>query len=452
MKIRQRITIVFTLLTGSIILGAFILVYLFSKSERSDIFYDRLTKRIAITEQFFLESDMMSPELKQKIKENFSHKLPNEIELVTKKSDMADSLALDKWLFLSTELLESIETNTNKSFLKDGYYCSIGFYNFHNDEYIVVVAAQDMEGEAYLKRLKFWMTVTCLFSFMLAFILSRMLAGQILKPIARKIEKANNIGVKNLSDRLQVINPKDEIGMLANAFNQLLDRLEQSFELQENFVRYASHELKNPLAVIIGESEILLSRKRTVSEYITTIEKINVEAEKLNYLVNQFLNLSKVNSTTITKNELQLDEIIFEILGYYNRQYHDTKITFNIIENSTNLENSDWKIIGNRDFLSTAFQNILDNAIKFSDNSPIIISLDRNGDQIIVSFMDEGVGVDPHEIDQLFEPLYRSAKTSQMTGTGLGLSIVKNIIELHNGTVTFDTSVSKGAKVDVVFN
>src|SRR5690606_15674699 len=116
-----------------------------------------------------------------------------------------------------------------------------------------------------------------------------------LRPISEKIRKANSISVSNLHERLRVFNPDDEIGQLAIAFNRLLDRLDDAFSSQKLFVANASHEIRNPLTSIMGEADLALDKERSPKEYQEALRTIQTEADRLNMLVNNLLQLSAVS-------------------------------------------------------------------------------------------------------------------------------------------------------------
>lgn len=449
MKIRNRITVIFTILTSSIILTTFIVILIFSYSERTSFFKKRLNDRSEITEKYFLEIDSADKKIRQKIIDDFNQRLPNELELVCLKRNLNDSLIKQNWQLIPKGIKNQLKENKSVFFSSNSFDGIAKIYTINSQQYIVIVLAQDIYGLAYLNKLKYWMLTALTLGALFAFIISRLLAKQILKPIARKIKKANNIGANNLNERLQVINPNDEIGLLAAAFNNMLDRLESSFDLQQNFVRYASHELKNPLAVIMGESEILLSKKRSINEYITTTEKINQQADKLNKLVNQFLSLSKVKSQNIIKEKVSVDELIFELIQHFKNSYHSLDIKLNL--NSKNDEN-EWLIKANYELIKNAFQNIIENAIKFSEEKPIVLDLKSDEKHIVLSVKDNGPGIHLEDANKVFEPLYRSKNTNHIEGTGLGLSIVKNIIYQHDGHISINHNYKEGCEFIVKLN
>ncbi len=448
MKIRNRITYTFTGLATFIVVLIGFIIYFSSDKARENIFFQRLEDRANITEKFFLEAENESSESAKNIKEKFAQKLPEEFELALKSRIFIDSLKKSNLAFIPDFSLIEIQEKGEVYFNDNNYQGIIKRYDVNNEEYLVLVAAKDEYGLKQINQLILIIVILSLFSILLSFIVSRMLVKQILKPIAVKIEKANNITVNNLSERLHVYNNKDEIGKLAIAFNNLLNRLEDAFTLQKNFVRYASHEIKNPLAAIMGEIEVLLTKERSKNEYILTFEKINKEANRLNLLVNNFLQLPQSKKGLMTE-EVYLDELLFEIISEKKQEFSAIEIELNIDEH---ILAEDIVISGDKELLKRAFSNIIDNGLKFSDYKPIKINIRKASQGINLEFNDNGIGIPQEELNMVFEPLFRSKNAVDIPGTGMGLSIVKTIIENHNGTLSIKNITNgKGCQVSIRF-
>ena len=446
MKIRKRITYTFTSLYGVLIIAFCLLIYYLSSNTQKQIFHNQLDYRLQVTEQFFLEKEKFSETVRETIQQNFLKTLPQEIEF-------ADTLHNFK---LPRELKNKVPKDIGKTFLEGAEELSwklndfqglARIYKIDNLDYLVLVAAVDEYGDAYLKKLRNILLIALVLSLLIIFILSNYFSKKVLKPIAGKINKANKISASNLDMRLTVYNENDELGMLALSFNKLLDRLETSFELEKNFVRYASHEIKNPLAVILGEAEVALLKTRSVNEYVDTIEKIKVRAEKLNLLVNHFLQLSKFESAKLNLTELSLDTVLMDVIFNISQLYPETDIQFNI---ETNSESEDYVLNADKELLHNAFYNLIENACKFSGNDSIVtVDLTTKDKRIVLTVRDRGIGIEADQIDHIFESLYRAKNAHDIEGTGIGLSLVKRIIDLHEGEIKVKSEINKGTAFTV---
>lgn len=447
MKIRKRITYTFTALFGVLILTLCLLVYFISSSSREELFFNRLDERLKITEEFFLESETFSESVKEKLRSNFLKTLPSEIEFVDTLSNFSPPDRITSQL--PTDFIADLSDGETVIWSHREKQGIARIYKIKALEYVVLVIAEDEYGHAYMAKLFAILVSAFLISVFVTFFLTNYFSKKVLKPIAGKINKANKISASNLDMRLTVHNANDELGMLALSFNSLLDRLQTAFELEKNFVRYASHEMKNPLAVILGEAEVALLKSRTPNEYVVTIEKIKNKAEKLNTLVNHFLQLSKLESVNIEPKKIALDEILIDISFDLSQQYDEVKIVFNMSEEG---DSNDFMIEADAQLMQNALYNLIENACKFSvHGGEVVIDLIKTESKIIITIRDKGIGIPAEHIEHIFKPLYRGSNAQAIEGTGIGLALVKRIIDLHGGTIHVESELGKGTEFEVIF-
>jgi len=450
MKIRKRITIAFTTLFGVLIIALCLFVYFLSSNSRQTVFFDRLNERVEVTEEFFLESENLSLEVKQKVRNKFLQTLPRELEFVSETTKFNATISKRLAGLIPPDFLAQMQTTKNLQWNHGQAQGVATMYSKNGKNYIVLVIAEDSYGHQYLRKLAAILIISSLITLLGAYFLSAYFARQVLKPIAEKINRANQISASELDLRLTVYNENDELGMLAKSFNSLLDRLQESIELEKNFVRYASHEMKNPLAVILGESEVALLSERTKNEYIETIEKIKRKAEKLNNLVEHFLQLSRMESSQLKKKPLSLDELIVEIIFELSQSKADNvELQFNIDDD---LEASDLEITADRLLINKALYNLVQNALKFSgEEGRVTVGLHASKKEgfIELTVEDLGHGIETDDLKHIYKPLFRGNNTNQVPGTGIGLALVKKIIDLHDGTISVISSPGKGTKFTV---
>lgn len=452
MKIRNRLSIVFTLVAGLILLVVSATVYYLSAVSRQSYFAGRLQERVKITEQLYLEKDNLEPDVYQGIRDKFLHTLPEEVELVEPLDQMKIGSPIAEANQLPKVFLERLLQEGYAEF-ESGKRQGVGqIYNRQNEQYAVVVIAVDQHGLAWSRKLRDLLVVGALLSILLVFVLSRVFAQKALKPIAKKIRKAQTIGASNLHQRLEVYNKKDELGQLAIAFNELLDRLEQAFDLQKEFVRNASHELRNPLTTILGEAEVVLERERSKEEYVASVQNIAQEAERLNELVNHFLDLTQTGFDDLENNNarLRLDEVLLVTKATMDKLHPDNKINLDFA--ALPEDASELIVRGNPDLIKVALTNVMDNARKFSHNEPVVVSLKVKNQQVHVAVADEGVGIKAGDLDRIFQPLFRADNARSFKGTGLGLPMVHRIMELHGGNIRVDSKLGVGTTVSLLFS
>jgi len=274
------------------------------------------------------------------------------------------------------------------------------------------------------------------------------LARKSLAPVAAMASQARRMGAENLHDRLEVANRRDELGQLALSFNQLLERLEKSFELQRRFVADASHELRTPVAILRGETEVTLSKPdRLPAEYRETLAILRDESQRLAHIVEDLFTLTRADAGQypLTMRELYLDELASDVLRHARSLAIGRNITL------SSAIDPDLALQADESLLRRMLLNLLDNAIKYTaSGGTVSLSCKKLDRQYVVSVTDTGPGV-PSEIQpRIFERFFRADKTRSRSegdtgGAGLGLSIARWIAEAHHGRLELTRSDSSGS-------
>jgi two-component system, OmpR family, sensor kinase len=274
------------------------------------------------------------------------------------------------------------------------------------------------------------------------------LARKSLAPIAAMASQARNMGAAQLDRRLSVVNERDELGQLAQTFNQLLGRLETSFEQQRRFMADASHELRTPVAILRGETEVTLSKAdRSSEEYRQTLTILGEESQRLAHIIEDLFTLARADAGQylLTLQDLYLDEIASAALVRARSLAVVKNITL------TSSIEADLPIRADEALLGRMLLNLLDNAIKYSPSgSTVTLGCRREGDRYLVSISDNGGGIPAELQPRIFERFFRADKArsrseSETGGAGLGLSIARWIAEAHKGQLALTRSDSSGS-------
>jgi len=312
----------------------------------------------------------------------------------------------------------------------------------------VIVTAVDKVGIRVMANLRTIIVSALAACILIMSVLSYVISTRLIWPISRKIQKANSISVKNLHERLIVYNPNDELGALAIAFNNLLDRLDAAFSSQKLFVANASHEIRNPLTAILGEAEVALEKERSSADYQESLRNIIMDAERLNLLVNNLLQLSTVNysPSEIKREQISILKLLRESRRKYDLLNPDNQISFDFEQRP---EKDGFFITGNVNLLETALINIFDNASKFSYNAPVSISVLINNSEVTIAVQDQGIGISPDDIPKITQPFFRAENVRQIRGTGIGIPLTLRIVELHQGKLDVTSELNKGTLVQI---
>jgi heavy metal sensor kinase len=275
-----------------------------------------------------------------------------------------------------------------------------------------------------------------------------LLASRSLRPLEWMAEQAHRISGNNLHTRLEVGNAVEELEVLTSSFNELLARLDQSFEAMRRFVADASHELRTPLAVIRGEADVALSHERNSAEYRESLAVILDESRRLSRLVDDLLNLARADGGRV---KLQIREFYFnDLLGECCRSVQALAAARSIVVECR--AGGDIPFSGDEELLRRLVINLLDNAIRYTPaGGRVTATLDAEERGVRLRISDTGIGIPPEALPHVFERFFRADKARSRAdgGFGLGLSIVKWIAESHNGAVELDSRPAEGSTFTV---
>lgn len=263
------------------------------------------------------------------------------------------------------------------------------------------------------------------------------------KPVKKISETALEIKKsKNFSRRIELDNSEDEIHKMASAFNEMLDTVEETFIHEKQFSSDVSHELRTPITVILAQSDYALDYVDTLDEAMESFEVINRQAKKMTSLINQIMELSKLErQNEIEKERINFSNIILQLLEDYRTLLENSNI-----ELITNIE-KDLRIYGNKLMIERLFINLFTNAMKFTKTT-ISVSLNRINKEIILQIKDDGVGIAKEEQKYIWDRFFQinnSRNKDKNRGSGLGLSMVNKIAQLHSATIEVESEVGKGA-------
>ncbi len=274
-----------------------------------------------------------------------------------------------------------------------------------------------------------------------------LLARKSLSPIGYIASKAQSITSQNLSERLTPRGTEDEMDDLIRTINEMISRLENSFQRMAEFTADASHELKTPLCVLRGEAEVLLSKERTGEDYQEAFAHFIEQFDRLNQMVDNLILLSKSDSSRaeLKMAPLRLDLLIKNIGDLFQVLAEQKNISF-VMDPFQEV----W-VMGDKIRLQQLFTNLIDNAIKFTSEGTVRITMEKSEEVAFVKIGDTGIGIPDEEQERIFKRFYRIDKSrSRGTGgAGLGLSISEWIAHAHRGKIEVKSEVNQGSTFTV---
>lgn len=261
-------------------------------------------------------------------------------------------------------------------------------------------------------------------------------------------KKAENELIRH-RDQLQAMvkSATKEIKVKAEELKEALAKEKTLNEQQRHFISVASHEFRTPMTVIDGTVQRMLRRKdvMTADELEKRAAKIRSAIKTMTTLMESTLSAARLDTGKEIINAIECDlrSIIFEVAGRQQDLDTNHKIY-------TEIANIPDRIIGDPTALEQVFTNLLSNAVKYSATNPeITIEGKQDGDDVLISVRDRGIGIDEHELPQMFSRFFRASTASGIPGTGIGLNLVKTLVELHDGSITVDSVKGEGSTFTV---
>lgn len=271
--------------------------------------------------------------------------------------------------------------------------------------------------------------------------------GKALQPLQKLNTQVKNMTVSHLSETLSVTEANDEIADLTHSFNEMTDKLNDAFLMQQHFSANAAHELRTPLAVLQTKVDVFKkSVSHTTAEYDALITVFEKQVNRLCGLVKTLLDLTNIDDD-VEQDAIRLKDIFEDIIADLTPIAQKHKV-------SLHLECDDYAVMGNLDLLYRAFYNLVENGIKYNkENGNVTVKVKKilNGKTEII-IRDTGIGIPDGMKKQIFEPFFRvdKSRSRAMGGAGLGLSMTERIIKKHNGTIAVSDNEVGGTCFQVV--
>ena len=295
------------------------------------------------------------------------------------------------------------------------------------------------EVDRTLNRLAGFLTAISAAGIALAALLGLLVSRTAVAPVRRLTETAEHVtATRDLSQRIATPG-KDELGRLAGSFNSMLGALDDSLRSQTQLIADASHELRTPLTSLRTNVEVLQRGKELPEdERARILAEIRSQAEELTELLGDLLDLSR--SEHVQPEPVQLEEVIATAIDRTRRSANG--VGFN-----TSLEPTTINGVPSR--LERAVANLLENAVKWSpEGGKIDVELEDGELRV----RDHGPGIDPEDLDRVFDRFYRAPAARSVPGSGLGLAIVRQVVEEHGGSVSAENAPDGGARFRVRFS
>ena len=343
----------------------------------------------------------------------------------------------DSLIVIAEKIIIDNEYVHSESFMKNGslYYMNVNY------------PMEDMLRDAW--KISFMVLISGAIGLMFFAPIVSSTSYKLIGPIKNMTEITRTITVNNINTRLDVKGTEDELKELSETFNEMMDRIERGYKTQQQFVSDASHELRTPIAVIKGYVNMLdrwgKNDKAVLDE---SIEAIKNETDSMQNLIEKLLFIARSDRSTLnfTKEDFRISTVLNEIEKETRMIDTTHKLYFKFYDDAT--------IYGDKMRIKQAVRILLDNAMKYTPPGKyIMVSGYIEDEYYVIKVEDTGEGIQKHDLDKIFDRLYRAeqSRSKKISGHGLGLSIAKIIVLGHKGKIKVKSTPGKGSEFSLLF-
>ncbi|MFH1283356.1 MAG: ATP-binding protein [bacterium] len=370
-------------------------------------------------------------------------------ELVVNSTNIGDSIF--KIANSNLELLshdDQIFSNIN---VKKRKYRAIDtvLYTADGERYIIRIATSLKPTMSILGNRVFFIILTIPIILLLSSFFGLVIAKRILTPVMEITNAARRITHEDFSARVKDKNIDVEMKYLVDSFNEMISRLEQSFEYVAEFSSHVAHELKTPLAIMRGESEMVLQKDRDVEEYKRVINVSLEEIKRMLKTIDDLLLLTRLECSPeyFSFERFNLASFVSELSEQIKLVAADKNITVSYVSESDSIY-----INGDRHHIRRMLLNLLHNAVKFTlSGGSIVVVLSQDNAGAVISIKDSGIGIAKKDLNKIFNKFFHINRTGNELepGNGLGLSIADTIVKIHRGRIDVQSEIQKGSTFTV---
>ncbi|WP_276480711.1 HAMP domain-containing sensor histidine kinase [Paraflavitalea pollutisoli] len=446
MKIKFKITALFTLLVTAILLLLSFSIYYFTSLERLQAFKQRLKGRANNNAQLYTYFGDSSTTMLRRFDSGSTNTLQAKSVVIYNYLNQpvyefnAGSEATPPTNLL---MLEKARLNGEAYYMVDNRDVIAFHHTDSLNRIVVVVAGYDSDGWNRLSQLRKLLIISLLIGIAAAAIVGFLFSRQLLTPLTLMIKEVNDISSQNLSHRIEAGSGHDELHQLATTFNELLNRLQESFIVQRRFISNASHELSTPLTSVSSQLEVTLQKDRSTEEYQQVLHSVYEDVQQMRQLTKSLLEITKTGTQgTIELNEVRIDEVLFKVMSDVRKISAQYQVELQFGEFPDDEKR--FLVFGNNDLLYSSLKNIVENGCKYSPDHLSWVDLSFSNDQVIVQVRNHGDVIAEEEREHIFQPFYRTNAATHIKGFGLGLALAKRIISLHRGNITVESDAQSG--------
>ena len=445
MKLKHRLALYSVIIFSIIILIVSTIIYFsfYTEMEKKEI--KSLQNKTLLASIYYLEKDELPVLEHNNIKNQLEKTISRKNILIVDHNNKKYNGNMSSNKDISTNFIENIRANKSDFFTsKDFFYNGI-FYRDNEGDFVVITRESKQEFNEQMQSLLQILISVSLVGLIFIYLFSNFLGVIAYEPITKIIEQIKERDANNFTEPLKLNKSYAEIEDLIKTYNHFIDRIAQTFNVQKNFIDYVSHELRTPITALLGTLEVTNHKKRTLEEYESVIVQLKQYTNDLQETLDQMMLLSGAK-TSFEFSQIRIDEVVWQVIENAIL-YHQARINVDLqVENNQLLT-----IQGNEKLLEVALNNLVSNAIKYSNNQPILVQFLEINHRLQIHISDLGIGILETDIKQIKQNFFRGKNTQDFQGKGIGLSMANIIFTLHQIDIEIVPNKPKGTIVKLIF-
>jgi signal transduction histidine kinase len=351
--------------------------------------------------------------------------------------------------WIQAEHLNELKRSTRLDFTKGDLQISgLAYPTRFGESLLIFVSAKDLYGKRGTISLLRIIAISFLVVVVAAFFVGKRFSRRILHPISTIINQVEHIQIADGSARVDGGTNHDEIQVLAEKFNDLLDRLGANYQAQRGFISNASHELRTPLASMLSQIGVTLKRDRSIPEYQDVLASLKDDVKRISELTDQLFLLAQTETVDAQSRFMscQIDELVWQARAEVVLANPSYVVSVEFGESVDDWGNR--TMLGIPSLMVTAIKNLIENACKYSSPPAAHVRI-TTGPEIRVEVHDRGIGMSPNDLAHATHAFYRAESAQSVPGLGIGLSLVRSVVGLHRGSFTLRSELGAGTKAEI---
>ena len=445
MKLKHRLSLYSIIIFSVVILIVSTVIYFsfYTQMEKKEI--QSLESKSLLAAVYYLEQDELPTLEHENIKSQMLKSISRKNIVIYDALNQKFNGNMDVDGNISPKFLNNVRINKNDFFTSEHFFYNGIFYHDNQGDFVVITRQSKDEFNDQMQSLLHILIIVSIIGLLFIYLFSQYLGYIAYEPITKIIEQIKERDTKNFNEPLVLKKSYSEIEDLVKTYNHFIDRIAQTFNVQKNFIDYVSHELRTPITALLGTLEVTNHKKRTSEEYELVLLQLKQYTNDLQETLDQMMLLSGAK-TSFEFKTIRIDEIVWQVIENAVL-YHNAKINVDIkVENNQLLS-----IQGNEKLLEVALNNLIGNAIKYSDNQQIMIQFLEVNQQLQIHIIDQGIGILENDLAKIKQNFFRGQNTQSYQGKGIGLSMANIIFTFHQIDLKIEQNQPKGTIVKLSF-